>query len=97
MVDLAVSQVGYMTTVWLYKVLKITNGNLRPHFLDVCKPNVNLTHCTPNLFIEDYECLGDPIRTMHARLSWPSGHSATAFFFAIFVIVSVIKGAVSGA
>lgn len=38
---------------------KFSVGRLRPNFIDVCKPSVNLTDCTQYLhaYITEYECL----------------------------------------
>ena len=36
-------------------------GRLRPHFLDICQPNVQCNATDPYLYIEDYECT----RTSH--------------------------------
>lgn len=43
----------------LTDIAKYSIGRLRPHFLDVCKPNWTAISCTPGAYIEDFKCLGD--------------------------------------
>lgn len=44
-------------------LMKYNIGRLRPHFLDVCKPNWTAIACHDargrSLYIDDYECLGE--------------------------------------
>lgn len=68
---------------------KYTIGRLRPHFLDICKPNVE---CDSNKFayIEDFKCTGDKgYRFNDSRLSFPSGHSSLSFYCMVYLAVSV--------
>ena len=37
---------GYVALSLLVVVLKLTTGQLRPHFLDVCKPQYNPALCS---------------------------------------------------
>lgn len=43
----------------LTDIAKYSIGRLRPHFLDVCKPDWKLINCSLGLYIEDFTCTGD--------------------------------------
>lgn len=80
-----------MITMWLYQLCKYSVGRLRPHFLDVCQPDT--TDCVANTYVDTYVCLGtDAKKLKDARLSFFSGHCATSFYYATFIIVSVLPG-----
>lgn len=67
----------FITDVGKYSV-----GRLRPHFLDVCKPEWSKFNCTDErgnyVFITDDFCTVDPNtkKAKETRLSFPSGHSS---------------------
>lgn len=68
---------------------KYTIGRLRPHFLQICKPNIV---CDLNniAYIEDFKCTGDKEEKFtDSRLSFPSGHSSLSFYCMIYLAVSV--------
>jgi membrane-associated phospholipid phosphatase len=59
-------------------------GGLRPHFLAVCKPNVNATNVGTGqgfggLLFDRSICTGDDTEINDALESMPSGHSTAAF------------------
>uniref|UniRef100_A0A914CE33 Phosphatidic acid phosphatase type 2/haloperoxidase domain-containing protein n=1 Tax=Acrobeloides nanus TaxID=290746 RepID=A0A914CE33_9BILA len=64
-------------------------GRLRPHFLAVCQPNVNLTSCqNSEIFIDAYKCLGPiPFLVQEARLSFWSGHSSQSMVSSTFAVL----------
>lgn len=72
-------------------IAKYTIGRLRPHFFDVCKPDIDCSR--PELrwtYIETFECLGDDPKLMkEMRLSFPSGHSSfsayTMLYFSMYL------------
>ncbi|VDK22201.1 unnamed protein product [Anisakis simplex] len=85
---------GLLIGVIPVQLTKYSTGRLRPHFLDVCKPNVNLTvlcgsgSASSHDYIEDYVCLGGPeARVRNARLSFYSGHASTAMNVAVFCVM----------
>ncbi|XP_041741468.1 phospholipid phosphatase 1 isoform X3 [Coregonus clupeaformis] len=43
----------------LTDIAKYSIGRLRPHFLDVCKPDWKLINCTAGTYIEDFTCTGN--------------------------------------
>ncbi|KAF7989340.1 hypothetical protein HCN44_008014 [Aphidius gifuensis] len=82
---------GAFVTVLIVDTAKYNIGRLRPHFLDVCRPNV---YCHENSTFEylkkyhtDFECTNtafDKHKWEDARLSFPSGHSAYSMYGMLF-------------
>uniref|UniRef100_A0A1B6C2C2 Phosphatidic acid phosphatase type 2/haloperoxidase domain-containing protein n=1 Tax=Clastoptera arizonana TaxID=38151 RepID=A0A1B6C2C2_9HEMI len=66
---------------------KYVVGRLRPHFIDVCVPTVDCNTIAGNTYVTQYECTGDPAVVEEARLSFPSGHAALAFYVAIYLSI----------
>jgi len=84
----------------LTETCKYTIGRLRPHFLDVCNPNITFTDldCGTSFnprYVTDYTCMGQEgleeaeikDRVRGARLSFPSGHSSISVYCMWFCIV----------
>ncbi|GFN98742.1 phospholipid phosphatase 1 [Plakobranchus ocellatus] len=87
---LAIFVFGAASTHFLTNLPKYSVGRLRPHFLDVCKPNFSLINDTSK-YIEEDVCTGDPDRITEARLSFPSGHSSMSMYCAVFFILYLQK------
>ncbi|RUS82685.1 hypothetical protein EGW08_009522, partial [Elysia chlorotica] len=87
---LAIFTFGAASTHFLTNLSKYSVGRLRPHFLDVCKPNLILINDTSRYIDEDV-CTGDPDRITEARLSFPSGHSSMSMYCAVFFILYLQK------
>ncbi|XP_067889164.1 phospholipid phosphatase 1 isoform X2 [Heterodontus francisci] len=68
----------------LTDIAKYSIGRLRPHFLDVCKPDWGKITCDLG-YIEDFTCLGDKRMTNEARLSFFSGHSSFSMYCMMFL------------
>ncbi|NP_001011077.1 phospholipid phosphatase 1 [Xenopus tropicalis] len=68
----------------LTDIAKYTIGLLRPHFLDVCKPNWSKINCSLG-YIETFVCEGDPTKSSEARLSFYSGHSSFSMYCMVFL------------
>lgn len=47
-------------------IAKVSVGRMRPHFLDVCKPDFSTINCSLG-YITDYECLGPESKVQEAR------------------------------
>ena len=90
---------GLLCNANLTNIGKKTIGRLRPNFLDVCKPNKNpfntlcqtfttgITYVRPEI---DFECTSpNKSEIDESRLSFPSGHSSTVFYTAIFLILFI--------
>lgn len=51
----------------LTDIAKYSIGRLRPHFLDVCKPDWKLINCSSGAYIEDYVCSGNAAAVNEGR------------------------------
>uniref|UniRef100_S4RKE9 Phosphatidic acid phosphatase type 2/haloperoxidase domain-containing protein n=1 Tax=Petromyzon marinus TaxID=7757 RepID=S4RKE9_PETMA len=71
----------------LTDVAKFSVGRLRPHFLDVCKPDRALYNCSEG-YITRVVCTGDPAVIAEARKSFFSGHASFAMYSMVFLAVS---------
>ncbi|KAI1712446.1 PAP2 superfamily domain-containing protein [Ditylenchus destructor] len=80
---------GYAMTTCLTSMVKNSTGRLRPHFLEVCQPNVDYRNCNSTAYFYDYECLhsDDTEQLINSRLSFFSGHTSAAFYIATFFII----------
>ena len=76
------------------------SGRLRPHFIEVCNPDIALTEevCGPPdapVFVTNFTCLGQTgisdserrMRMHDMRLSWVSGHASLSAYSMWFCIV----------
>lgn len=68
---------GAIFTVLLTDIGKYSTGVLRPHFLEVCKPDLSRLNCSSG-FIVHYVCTGNSKVIKEARLSFPSAHASLA-------------------
>ncbi|XP_053557257.1 phospholipid phosphatase 1 isoform X3 [Bombina bombina] len=68
----------------LTDIAKYTIGRLRPHFIDVCKPNWSQINCSLG-YIENFVCEGDAVKTNEARVSFYSGHSSFSMYCMLFL------------
>nr|XP_032822066.1 phospholipid phosphatase 3-like isoform X3 [Petromyzon marinus] len=75
----------------LTDVAKFSVGRLRPHFLDVCKPDRALYNCSEG-YITRVVCTGDPAVIAEARKSFFSGHASFAMYSMVFLAVFLISG-----
>ncbi|XP_012676610.1 phospholipid phosphatase 1 isoform X1 [Clupea harengus] len=73
----------------LTDIAKYSIGRLRPHFLDVCKPDWKSINCTGNAYIEDFTCLGDKRMVNEGRLSFYSGHSSFSMYCMLFLALYI--------
>lgn len=69
----------------LTDIAKYSIGRLRPHFLDVCKPDWTQINCTGGAYIEDFICTGDSTKVNEGRLSFYSGHSSFSMYCMLFL------------
>jgi len=79
----------------LTDVGKYSIGRLRPHFLDVCKPNWSKFNCTDDrgnyVFIVNDVCTvaEGTYKAKESRLSFPSGHSSFTAFIMVFLALYI--------
>uniref|UniRef100_A0A3B5AN66 Phospholipid phosphatase 1 n=1 Tax=Stegastes partitus TaxID=144197 RepID=A0A3B5AN66_9TELE len=69
----------------LTDIAKYSIGRLRPHFLDVCKPDWKLVNCSSGAYIESFTCQGDATMVNEGRLSFYSGHSSFSMYCMLFL------------
>nr|XP_055064871.1 phospholipid phosphatase 1 isoform X1 [Misgurnus anguillicaudatus] len=69
----------------LTDIAKYSIGRLRPHFLDVCKPDWTKINCTGGAYIEDFVCTGEATLVNEARVSFYSGHSSFSMYCMLFL------------
>ncbi|KAM4634305.1 phospholipid phosphatase 1 isoform 1-T2 [Polymixia lowei] len=69
----------------LTDIAKYSIGRLRPHFLDVCKPDWSNINCTVGGYIEEFACSGDKRLVNEGRLSFYSGHSSFSMYCMLFL------------
>ncbi|KAM3600611.1 uncharacterized protein V6R79_025892 [Siganus canaliculatus] len=69
----------------LTDIAKYSIGRLRPHFLDVCKPDWSLINCSAGDYIEEFTCTGDMTKVTEGRLSFYSGHSSFSMYCMLFL------------
>lgn len=88
--------IGHLLNTTVTLIGKKVIGRLRPNFLDVCKPDINPYSVCGNVYETgktylipqiDFKCTAiDELEVEESRLSFPSGHSSTSFFTAVFLI-----------
>nr|XP_061800305.1 phospholipid phosphatase 1-like [Nerophis lumbriciformis] len=71
----------------LTDIAKYSIGRLRPHFLDVCKPDWKGINCTAGAYVEDFTCTGNPRMANEGRLSFYSGHSSFSMYCMLFLVL----------
>lgn len=69
----------------LTNIAKYSIGRLRPHFLDVCRPDWTKINCSLGAYIENFTCTGDAQKVQEGRLSFYSGHSSFSMYCMLFL------------
>ncbi|CAG7817757.1 unnamed protein product, partial [Allacma fusca] len=89
---------GCVCSQLITDVGKYTIGRLRPNFIDVCRPNIDLRNCSQygRTYMTNYVCTNSDTDASESRVSFPSGHSSfsayTMLYIAIFIQVKVQVG-----
>ncbi|XP_038640609.1 phospholipid phosphatase 3-like [Scyliorhinus canicula] len=68
----------------LTDLAKVAVGRLRPHFLDVCRPDFTKINCSRG-YIEDYDCRATASAVTEARKSFYSGHASFAMYTLLYL------------
>uniref|UniRef100_A0AAV2JTF8 Phosphatidic acid phosphatase type 2/haloperoxidase domain-containing protein n=1 Tax=Knipowitschia caucasica TaxID=637954 RepID=A0AAV2JTF8_KNICA len=66
-------------------IAKVSVGRMRPHFLDVCKPDFSTINCSLG-YITDYQCQGPESKVQEARKSFFSGHASFSMFTMLYLV-----------
>lgn len=65
-------------------IAKVSVGRMRPHFLDVCRPNFSTINCSLG-YITNYTCTGEESEVQEARKSFFSGHASFSLFTMLYL------------
>ncbi|XP_037105827.1 phospholipid phosphatase 3 isoform X1 [Syngnathus acus] len=68
----------------LTDIAKVSVGRMRPHFLDVCKPDFTAISCSSG-YITEYTCSGKESDVQEARKSFFSGHASFSMFTMLYL------------
>lgn len=89
---------GISLVLCLTEIGKRWVGRLRPHFIDVCKPDWSKVKCTSlaetgtyynSIFTGDAFCTANAKDVQEARFSFPSGHSSFSWYTMAFLIIFI--------
>ncbi|XP_061744567.1 phospholipid phosphatase 3 isoform X2 [Nerophis ophidion] len=65
-------------------IAKVSVGRMRPHFLDVCKPDFSAINCSLG-YIMEYTCSGKDSDVQEARKSFFSGHASFSMYSMLYL------------
>lgn len=65
-------------------IAKVSVGRMRPHFLDVCKPDPATVNCSLG-YITHYTCTGKESDVQEARKSFFSGHASFSMYTMLYL------------
>uniref|UniRef100_A0A3B3ZZU0 Phospholipid phosphatase 3 n=1 Tax=Periophthalmus magnuspinnatus TaxID=409849 RepID=A0A3B3ZZU0_9GOBI len=65
-------------------IAKVSVGRMRPHFLDVCKPDFSTIDCSLG-YITQYTCTGKESEVQEARKSFFSGHASFSMYTMLYL------------
>uniref|UniRef100_A0A3B4VJK6 Phospholipid phosphatase 3 n=1 Tax=Seriola dumerili TaxID=41447 RepID=A0A3B4VJK6_SERDU len=71
-------------------IAKVSVGRMRPHFLDVCKPDFSTINCSLG-YITNYTCAGNESDVQEARKSFFSGHASFSMFAMLYLAVFYVS------
>ncbi|CAN9503086.1 unnamed protein product [Ophioblennius macclurei] len=76
---------GCAISMSITNIAKVSVGRLRPHFLDVCKPDFSTINCSLG-YITDYQCQGPESKVQEARKSFFSGHASFSMYTMLYLV-----------
>ncbi|XP_030627353.1 phospholipid phosphatase 3 [Chanos chanos] len=65
-------------------IAKVSVGRMRPHFLDVCRPDFSTINCSLG-YITNYTCRGLESKVQEARKSFFSGHASFSMYTMLYL------------
>ncbi|XP_023833812.2 phospholipid phosphatase 3 [Salvelinus sp. IW2-2015] len=72
-------------------IAKVSVGRMRPHFLDVCRPDWSTINCSLG-YITDYQCHGPESKVQEARKSFFSGHASFSMYTMLYLVFYLHPG-----
>nr|XP_022319115.1 phospholipid phosphatase 3-like [Crassostrea virginica]XP_022319116.1 phospholipid phosphatase 3-like [Crassostrea virginica] len=78
---------GFAISMGFVQAIKYSVGALRPHFLDVCKPDFSSVNCSLG-YITQFTCTETKFSASilrRSRTSFPSGHAAFSMYIAVYL------------
>ncbi|XP_013782716.2 phospholipid phosphatase 2-like [Limulus polyphemus] len=78
---------GFVYVMFITELIKTLVGELRPHFLQTCKPDWSKINCSQGI-ITEYKCTNkSPYWLVQVDIykSFPSGHTSLSFYTLVFV------------
>ncbi|MEQ2246834.1 Phospholipid phosphatase 3 [Ilyodon furcidens] len=66
-------------------IAKVSVGRMRPHFIDVCKPDFSTINCSLG-YITEYTCHGPESKVQEARKSFFSGHASFSMYTMLYLV-----------
>ncbi|RWS15799.1 lipid phosphate phosphohydrolase 3-like protein, partial [Dinothrombium tinctorium] len=82
---------GYLVNLFVTIFTKFATGRLRPHFIAVCRPNIDCENASfANVYITNYTCENSNYWDVkQARQSFFSGHASIAFYSVCFLTLFI--------
>uniref|UniRef100_A0A3P9HAD6 Phospholipid phosphatase 3 n=1 Tax=Oryzias latipes TaxID=8090 RepID=A0A3P9HAD6_ORYLA len=71
-------------------IAKVSVGRMRPHFLDVCRPDFSTINCSVG-YITNYTCTGRDSEVQEARKSFFSGHASFSLYTMLYLAVYYVS------
>ncbi|MEQ2196654.1 Phospholipid phosphatase 3, partial [Xenoophorus captivus] len=71
-------------------IAKVSVGRMRPHFIDVCKPDFSTINCSLG-YITEYTCHGPESKVQEARKSFFSGHASFSMYTMLYLVVFYVS------
>ncbi|XP_066986498.1 phospholipid phosphatase 2-like isoform X2 [Macrobrachium rosenbergii] len=85
--------IGFVFVYYITEIMKVITGEPRPHFWNVCAPNVTSECHQPYIRITWKDCT-NPLgkskrRVIDSMKSFPSGHATLSVFSTVFMVVYI--------
>ncbi|XP_077963859.1 phospholipid phosphatase 3 [Gasterosteus aculeatus] len=65
-------------------IAKVSVGRMRPHFMDVCRPDFSAINCSLG-YVTNYTCSGEDGDVQEARKSFFSGHASFSMYTMLYL------------
>ncbi|KAG7261310.1 hypothetical protein CRUP_034480 [Coryphaenoides rupestris] len=70
-------------------IAKVSVGRMRPHFMDVCRPDFSAINCSLG-YITSYTCTGPENKVQEARKSFFSGHASFSMYTMLYLAFTLL-------